>query len=240
MSQTAPLALATSGLGYASIDATSVRCNEFDPDHFEIVLPTITYDILKERDYDKTILVHEEDDDELGYVGSDEITREQFDADEDLRDKLIEAFEGSDAYSEWRDSFYPVMLYYWPVMLGYRADKQKVADLIDAFAGCVTLIEITDDDLSTQVGEDHALVLTGGGMDLSDRIALAYIACEEVPPISLLEGLGSWQNLDRPETRAAVNNAYAQAAEHLQRKAERLVAKRQELFGAATPELASS
>lgn len=92
----------------------------------------------------------------------------------------VDAFEESDSVHEWRDSFFPVMNFAWPIRLRADPDRRELAGLLDAMAGCVTLVTIDDSDY---------LALTGGGMDLSWNLCAAYVACGCMPPLRLLRGL---------------------------------------------------
>lgn len=103
---------------------------------------------------------------------------------ESLEDGLAEFEEQTigveTGYDQWTDSLHPVMNYAYPVDLRYGAGPREVATKIQELAGCVTLIEIDG---------KHYLALTGGGMDLSPQICMAYIACGVMPPLQFLRDL---------------------------------------------------
>lgn len=99
--------------------------------------------------------------------------------DTDALEEAKEAFEHSDGWYEWKDGFEPVMNGYWPVTLAYRLDAETAAARIDQYGGSTALVWI-------ESANTHAIILTGGGMDLSWDICAAYICCGCVPPARLL------------------------------------------------------
>ncbi|UTC28493.1 hypothetical protein GURKE_04910 [Brevundimonas phage vB_BpoS-Gurke] len=101
---------------------------------------------------------------------------------------LIEAFEQTDGYDEWRDSFDPMMNYAWPVDLRYTSSDElyDIAQRLNTWGLAIVLIERSDDPYEETTYE---FALTGGGMDMSDHIAGAYLAAGQVPPLRILEGL---------------------------------------------------
>ena len=135
--------------------------------------------------------------------------------DEDLR----EEFWQSDAGDEWRDSFDPMMNFGWPVDLCYTSSDEltAIAGRFEEWGLACTLIEIgTDADDVT-----YEIALTGGGMNLSDHLAAAYIACGHVPPIRLLDNLsGSFPSSLVP--RLPMPEVIERAADWLRAKADRM------------------
>lgn len=123
---------------------------------------------------------------------------------------------GIDGGDEWRDSFWPMMCFAWPVEL-HGLDAETAAERIAAFAPEVTLMRSPDDD----GGESFALALTGGGMDLSPALAAAYVACGAVPPVSLLSRLRPEFHVSRA-AESAVLAAMGRAAEFLEARAHDL------------------
>lgn len=113
-------------------------------------------------------------------VAALEEAKEEFEEDE-LEDE-VERFQQSDAYFEWKDGFEPVMNYYWPVDLAYGVSPSAAAERIEQYGGATSLVYI--ESVNT-----YAIVLTGGGMDLSWDICAAYICCGCIPPSRLLLGL---------------------------------------------------
>lgn len=117
--------------------------------------------------------------------------RARYDAgtgDEIAAEDLIDAFEQTSGYDEWRDSFDPMMNYAWPVDLRYSSSDElyEIAQRLETWGLAIVLIERTDDPYEETTFE---FALTGGGMDMSDHIAGAYLAAGQVPPLRILEGL---------------------------------------------------
>ena len=136
--------------------------------------------------------------------------------DEDLR----EEFGQSDGGDEWRDSFDPVMNFGWAVDLRYTdSDELKaIAGRFEAWGLACSLIEISGGDYGE---ETYEIALTGGGMNLSDHLAAAYIACGHVPPIRLLDNLsGSFPSSLVP--RLPMPEVIERAADWLRAKADRM------------------
>lgn len=137
----------------------------------ELVLPEITFEVAREAldDY------HGEGDPR--FVRGPEEDADEYEA------RIIQAFEeDADVSDQWRDGFFPMMNVMWPVHLAYGVDARDAAARISALAGATALVDYGGDY------EEHlAIVLTGGGMDLSDHLARAYLCCGCVPPLELLE-----------------------------------------------------
>lgn len=87
---------------------------------------------------------------------------------EDLRDVVRESLE--DARQDYEESGAPMMNYYYP--LGRYVPGEDPAVLAGT---CCSLVHLPDEDI-------YALVLNGGGMDLSWEIALAHIRLGYLPP----------------------------------------------------------
>lgn len=143
------------------------------------------------------------------------------DGDDDESDVLAHAAEAFargelDGGDEWRDSFWPIMSFAWPVEL-HGLDAETAAERIAAFAPEVTLMRTPDDD----GGEAFALALTAGGMDLSPALAAAYVACGAVPPVALLSRLRPGFHVSRA-AESAVRAAMGRAAEFLEARAHDL------------------
>ncbi len=137
-----------------------------------------------------------------------------------LPDDLREEFEQSDGYDEWRQGFDPMMNFVWPVRLGYEVSAKTAADLIAVFAPTATLIAFTSDD---KVGEEYGIALSGGGMNLSDQLAIAYLCCGCVPPATLLMGLhGVIDSYHVKRVGAELRKAYKLAATYYKTRAKRL------------------
>jgi hypothetical protein len=102
-------------------------------------------------------------------------------APEDLADE----FNQSDGYESFRTGFEPMMNFAWPVELGYEVEPQAAALLMAEFAPSCTLIE------RGEPGEEpsYEIALNGGGMNLADHIAGAYLCCGALPPVGILDSL---------------------------------------------------
>lgn len=144
-----------------------------------------------------------------------------------LDDDEADAFEADDGWHEWRDGFEPMMNYAWPVSLAYDGpDPETAATLIEAHGGACVLIEFNEEARARLFGEDtdapeYAIALTGGGMDLSDHIAAAYLACGCVPPSRILSGLSGVIDPGKA-ARLPLREAYERAADHLEFRAQRM------------------
>ncbi len=141
-----------------------------------------------------------------------------------MSDDDREAFEETEAYYEWRDSFEPMMNYAWPVDLAYGVDAQDAANLIEEHGGACVLLELSPDADERVYGGDgpeYVIALTGGGMNLSDHLAAAYLACGCVPPERILSGLAGVVSPDKAR-RLPLRAAYAEAARYYARTARAL------------------
>lgn len=107
-----------------------------------------------------------------------------------------------------------------PVALAYEVGEQEAADLMAEFAGAVTLVSFTDSD---KIGETHGIALTGGGMNLADHLAIAYLCCGCVPPQRLLSQLpGVIDGYKLKTAGAALRKAYSEAAALYKRRADEM------------------
>ena len=191
----------------ASITEGSVTCDwrellGEDAEGWQVILPAFLRSDIEERapdlwaDYPKEKALYDVD-------GDAEVS------DEDLRD----AFRDSDGYDDWRNSFEPMMNYYWTIDLQYRttAEIQAYADRMGAWGISCSLVEIGEhaDDLI------YGIAFTGGGMNLMDHLCAAYIACGQVPPIQALDNLtGSFPSYLVP--RLPMDEITARATDWLQ------------------------
>lgn len=86
------------------------------------------------------------------------------------------------------------MNYAWPVDLGYRVSADDAIAAMGKHAPACVLIKLGGRAPTSAFGlgtePDYVIALTGGGMDLSDHIAAAYLACGCVPPARILRDLG--------------------------------------------------
>lgn len=107
----------------------------------------------------------------LEYAGVEIDEREDTETDEEYEERLVEA-----AQEAWREGEYgvPMMNYYYPIELRYGASPAELQMRLMLDGGAVTLVE---------VDANPVLALTGGGMDLSWDVCLAYIICGSYPPL---------------------------------------------------------
>lgn len=183
----------------------------------EIVLPPVTYGAISERAADLLTKAQER-------------TADRFPDREAPRD-LAERFEETEGFHEWKAAFDPMMNFVWPVALPYRADVEQVAALLQEFCPVITLVSFGDD--SPYCEEEHGFALSGGGMNLADQIATAYLCAGVVPPSELLESLaGVIGDYQRNKVGPVLRKAYQRAAEYhahrvkaIRREAARVFAK---------------
>lgn len=199
--------LANPDLSMANVTTTSQRIEDWTDTLYpedgsegaEIVLPPVTFGAVYERAEDLL-------------TKSQQRTADRF-PDREVPPDLAERFEGSDGHDEWRASFDPMMNYVWPVALPYRADASQVAALLNEFCPVMTLVNFGDD--SPFCSESHAFALSGGGMNLADQIATAYLCAGVVPPSSLLESLpGVISDYQRDKVAPVLRKAYRKAADY--------------------------
>lgn len=138
----------------------------------------------------------------------------------------VERFEETDAHYQWRDGFEPMMNYAWPVSLAYGLELADAANAINAYGPACTLVELSDEAKESLYGNDsdspdYVIALSGGGMNLSDHIAAAYLACGCVPPNRILSGLHGVID-DAKAKRLPLRAAYKAAADHYRDRAKRM------------------
>ncbi len=208
-------------LNYGNTDARAVDVDWAESfDDYEIIVPAVTFDAI--NDYAPQML--------------NGMTRRTFDRSPAKRAAIVKAFEESDIWHEWVDSFRPMMNYAWPLFMGGR-DPAAVATLIDEFAPCCALIEVQHGNLRDRIGEDYAIALTGGGMDLSDHLVLAYICAEAVPPLTLLRDLArTLRDGGKPGVKPALREAYRLAIAGLQSDINHLKRERSRISGRSKEE----
>lgn len=126
---------------------------------------------------------------------------------------LTERFEETEGFQEWKETFSPMMNFVWPVSLPYRTDAEQVAALLQEFCPVMTLVSFGED--SPYCEEEHGFALSGGGMNLADQIATAYLCAGVVPPSELLESLsGVIGEYQRNKVAPVLRKAYQWAAEY--------------------------
>jgi hypothetical protein len=144
---------------------------------------------------------------------------------------LADRFEQERAGDEWQQGFEPMMSFVWPVMVPtYNGlSAQEVADRIAEFAPTCSLIEFGEH--SPHCSEEYGIALSGGGMNLSDQLAAAYLCANQVPPVGLLDQLaGVIDSYKLEQIGGPLKAAYAKAAEHLRRKADRVAEESARVF----------
>ncbi len=157
---------------------------------------------------------------DLGLAAEDD----DLESEEDWAERAGEEWQDKDdrSFYEWKDGYWPMMNAVWPIALPYGADAEEIAGRIEQVAGCVSLVAFDEDSDDAPSGcPEHALALTGGGMDLSPQLAVAYVAAGVVPPLRMLRNL-SWANGLDAVWREAIVEAAGQAAEFYQRIANDL------------------
>ena len=173
---------------------------------YEVILPTVRRSDVEERasdlwdDYPKEKALYDVDGDAVV-------------SDEDLRD----AFWQADGGDEWRDSFEPMMNFGWAVDLRYESSDAltAIANRFHEWGLACTLIEVGTE----RENLSYEIALTGGGMNLTDHIAAAYIACGQVPPIRILDSLtGSFPSSLVP--RLPMDEVIDRAVSWLEHRAE--------------------
>lgn len=212
----------TFSLSLANIEASAVMVEDwteaYSDERLDIIYPRPTYAALS--DYAEDIMP----------------ARRPKDSDTPLPDALADEFEQTDGVCEWRDAFFPMMSYYWPVVLAYKVDAQEAASLIDRFAPACTLVR-----LDSMPDDEYGIALSGGGMNLADHLAIAYLCCGSVPPSELLLSLpGVIEGRRALACRAALADAFKTAIAWHKSRAERLAEDATRVAAKAKPESINS
>lgn len=189
--------------GLASIDAQSFdyRSEDHDNETLKVIVPEPTLDQIQYYEFGEDI---DENDPEA------------------VEDE-IQAFKDSDAYYEWSEQYSQQMTSVWPVRV-FNKSLEDIANVMDQLSIAAAIAEVPD-HLEDTVSDYNALiVMTGGGLDLSNDIAQAYLVCGQVPPTVLMEGMGT-AVMDRffnDDMKALMGQAMRKAADHHKYRAERL------------------
>lgn len=227
------------GLSLASVGcagAVDVQWNadpeERDPDadgvplrleqDYEIVLPPVTYQAVS--DYAQDL---------LDGAGEKALKKTP---DAPVSKELAEAFRETRGYDEWRDSYEPMMSYVWPVFISNASGEEldRIAALIDQFGPSCTLVSFDSDSL---IGERYGLALNGGGMNLADHIAAAYLCCGAVPPSTILDSLpGVIDSYRTKQIGQMLRKAYRMAGDWHRSRARSLAQSASRVFAKATKE----
>lgn len=144
---------------------------------------------------------------------------------------LADRFQQERAGDEWQQAFEPMMNYVWPVMIPtYNGTSaQDVADRIAEYAPTCSLIEFGEH--SPHCSEEYGIALSGGGMNLADQLAAAYLCAYQVPPVGLLTQLsGVIDGWKLEQIGAPLKAAYAKAADFLRSRADRIAEEGARLF----------
>lgn len=210
-------------------------------DEYDVLIPPATYGTVKEQAeslFDEWVEAAREEA-EADDSAFDPATA--FDLEAELTEEHADEWQQSDRFDEWKDQFYPMMNYAWPVSLAYGGPgAAEAARLIDQFAGACCLVEFGEghNPFGPEFASDtpeYGIALTGGGMDLSDHLAVAYLCCGCVPPERLLSGLDGFSGPARSgrlgQSADLLRQAYSQAVDYFRHRADRLeeVAGRLEL-----------
>lgn len=92
----------------------------------------------------------------------------------------VSVFREAPEFRDWREAFLPAMAVLWPCQVKVSVEEAAEAMRRESLACAILKGEINGTEVS-------GIVLTGGGMDLSDHIAAAYVLCGQIPPVTVLE-----------------------------------------------------
>jgi CheY-like chemotaxis protein len=181
------------------------------PEHDNVVFPEPTLSVLENygvapddlRKLDD-MFVPEDEDDALEYA--------------------IDRFKEDDhIYYEWKDTNQPIMMYIWPV--DYVSNPQVLANLLEEEGLAVVYVDGTAKlDLAeggTADIEHKGFMFTGGGMNLADHLAMAYILADYIPPDAILGD--AFRNTHRDEWKSRFVKAMEQMADYYTGQSERLL-----------------
>lgn len=138
------------------------------------------------KDLGKIIIYPDPNEDDLfnAKCSTDHLSSQGYDIpvdDEDAYRFALSVFKDTVAYSEWKQGFEPDLTVFWPCVPAQ--DNQVAANSIyEAGLNCV-LISGNIDDVTNISG----FALTGGGIDLSDHLAAAYLCSGNIPPVTVTQ-----------------------------------------------------
>lgn len=211
-------------LGFGSLDAQSLSIDwqaafGEDLDGCEVIMPTLTLGDVDERAPDLLSAAQKR----AARVNPHKPTPQP----------VADAFNDSDSRYEWEDSFRPVMNYVYPVFIyeaAGRPSPQAVADRLEQFAPACSLIYFGEH--SDHCPEEYGFALTGGGMDLSDHIAAAYLCADQVPPTWILQRLAGVGMSERKlaSIGASLRVAYRMATRAMRDRAKDLAQESARIF----------
>jgi len=173
----------------------------YSPEHDRdiTVIPKVTLSDLDEHDFTPDDLVNQGID-----VPDDE---------DDAFDFAVEQFRYSDAYYEWEGKLRPNGENYWLWHCEPQIGDQELADRIHEMG--LNCCYVNGDHMGRTY---QGFILTGGGMDLSDELAMAYISAGCVPPRELLSRAVASTRDD--DWREAFLDAMARAASFMEGEVE--------------------
>lgn len=154
-----------------------------------------------------------EDAREFGFT-VDKLQEDDYDVPEEEKEAnkfVVEVFKESDAYEEWKQSLTPAMMYLYECEP--EIEGQKFANLLHEHGLSCVFVEGNGDD------QTSGIMLNGGGMDLSDNLAAAYVLAGHVPPYQLL--LTAFQAHDHLALKDKLVDAAKQAADYWRNISER-------------------
>jgi hypothetical protein len=199
-------------LGFASMDhsARDIDWEAFfasEGEPWNVVLPPVTLGVINEYAPDR--------------LTPGQAARAKVNPDaRSSAEAFNEAFLNSDEGADWAERFHPMMSFVWPVYLGEH-EPAEVAARMETFAPTCTLIQFGPD--SEHCPEEYGIALNGGGMNLSDQIAAAYLCAHQIPPLAVLDQLrGVIGDYKRDQIGRPLKAAFKKAAEGLRARAKRL------------------
>lgn len=126
-------------------------------------------------------------------------------ADDEALRYASDAFRQTVGYEEWAAGFLPQMAVLWPCQMAVRPEAAVEAIRREGLACTLVKGQINGTEVS-------GIALTGGGMDLSDHIAAAYMLCGQLPPVTVIE---SALRIGSPKMEMELVEAAALAADLL-------------------------
>lgn len=157
----------------------------------------------------------------LDYQGYDYYARDESETDEEYERRLTEQAEDA-----WQDSEcgIPMMNYYYPIELRHEADVQQLQMKMFIDGGATALVEFEGKPV---------IVLTGGGMDLSWDICLAYILCDSYPPVHFCD-LPQFAGQSDSDKNLTIIAACQKSCQGLKERAERAASRLDNVLAALT------
>lgn len=188
--------------GLASLDAQCFHYHADDHNGVElkVVVPEPTMDDLEYYDFDEGVDLK----------------------DPDAVAEAIDAFKETSEFCEWAENYRQQMTAVWPVSYLDKS-MRDIAEMLNEMNVAVAIAEIPE-CLEGELDDYEALiVMTGGGTDLSNDLAQAYLCCGQVPPAALMDGMGTsmMDRFENEKMKALMGVAMRRAADHMRSRAER-------------------